>query len=90
LLTEEKILFDFIESLAASEQSYIDFICSFLQFNSKEQRSESFVRRALLVLYNTVLKGKYQTQQLELFIPKIFNHLIYLLQLRYDEEAVKV
>jgi hypothetical protein len=59
LLTEEKIVFDFIESLATSDSSYFEFLFGFLKFSSKEQRSESFVRRTLLIFYHTLLKGRY-------------------------------
>jgi hypothetical protein len=61
LLTEEKAVFDFIESLndffVSKEEiqlDYYDFLIKFTEFNG-EPRQEAFIRRTLQIIYNKLL-----------------------------------
>lgn len=64
LLTEEKVVFDFIEQLndfyitnPEIQASYLNFLLGFLEY-AGESRAEVFIRRVLLLIYNKVLAGK--------------------------------
>lgn len=62
LLSEEKVVFDFVEILCSPTIAYFDFLSQFLTFNKQENRSEAFIRRALSIFFNALLKGKFCPQ----------------------------
>ena len=62
LLSEEKVVFDFIEVLCTPTIAYFDFLFQFLKFDKTENRSEAFIRRTLAIFFNSILKGKLCTQ----------------------------
>ena len=97
LLTEEKVVFDFIETLCAPTISYYEFLFNFLTFNPDDLRSEAFIRRALSIFFNAILKGKLCPPQealnqnlIQKVIPQLLIQLTELVELRYDVEVSKI
>lgn len=93
LLSEEKIVFDFIESLnefvrlnEAAQQKYCEFLFEFTEYKG-ESRSEAFIKRTLGILYSILLKGQIRDEILETLVPKLFDVMERLINLRYDNQA---
>ena len=61
LLSEEKVVFDFIETLCVPTIAYLEFLFDFLTYDKNDQRSEAFIRRVLSIFYNCLLRGKFCT-----------------------------
>ena len=64
LLSEERTVFDFIESLnefymmnEKTQKLYFDFLLKFTEYKG-EMRSEAFIKRTFAIFYNILLKGK--------------------------------
>ena len=58
----------------------------FTDYNG-EVRSEAFIRRTLQIIYNKLLQGKITLSVANSFIPKLFDRLQTLIDLRYNSEA---
>jgi hypothetical protein len=90
MLTEEKVVFEFIEQLndfyisePEIHASYLDFLLSFLHYQG-DPRAEVFVRRVLILIYNKVLTGKISCSLATKLAPKLYDRLQSLIDLRYD------
>lgn len=98
LLSEEKVVFDFIESLCVPTIAYYEFLFEFLVYNKEDQRSEAFIRRSLSIFFNCLLRGKCCTpnshdqtnELLPNMMPQLFSKLCEIVDLRYDSEIAKV
>jgi hypothetical protein len=89
LLTEEKVVFDFIEQLndfyicdAEIQLAYIDFLSSFLDY-SGDQRSDAFIRRVLQIMFNKMLTCKINANLIKRVLPNILDRMQSLIELRY-------
>lgn len=90
MLTEEKVVFDFIELLndfyicdAEIQLSYIDFLLSFLNYNG-DPRSDAFIRRVLQILFNKMLTRKIGSNLIKKVLPSILDRMQILIELRYQ------
>jgi len=64
LLSEERTVFDFIESLndffflnSETQSLYLDFLFKFTEYKG-EQRQEAFIKRSLAIFYVALLRGR--------------------------------
>jgi len=92
LLTEEKIVFDFIETLndfylgePDIQQSYIDFLLSFTEYTGNP-RFEAVIRRVLQILYNKLLTSRVNPTLITYVVPKVFDRMQVLVDLRYNPD----
>ena len=93
LLTEERAVFDFIEGLnefcylnEQTQRLYFDFLLKFTEYKG-ELRSEAFIKRTFSIFYNTLLKGKICKNFINEIVPKLFERMQTLIDLRYDNQA---
>lgn len=93
LLTEEKAVFDFIEALndfvrlnEKAQESYCEFLFNFTEYRG-EPRSEAFIRRTFGILYNILLKGRIAEPIVSDLVPRLFDRMQELIDLRYDNQA---
>jgi hypothetical protein len=89
LLTEEKVVFDFIEQLndfyicdAEIQLAYIDFLSSFLDYNG-DPRSDAFIRRVLHIMFSKMLTCKISAYLIKRVLPTILDRMQSLIELRY-------
>jgi len=89
LLTEEKVVFDFIEQLndfyicdVEIQLAYIDFLSSFLDYNG-DPRSDAFIRRVLQIMFNKMLTCKISANLIKRVLPNILDRMQSLIELRY-------
>jgi hypothetical protein len=81
LLTEEKAVFDFIDSLnefytdlPETHLAYLEFLMTFIDY-SGDSRSEAFTRKALQILHHKILLGKVDSNLVKLIMPRVFDQL---------------
>ena len=93
LLSEEKVVFDFIESLnefvrlnEKAQENYCEFLFDFTEYRG-EPRSEGFIRRTFGILYSILLKGRITSPIVTNLVPRLFDRMQQLIDLRYDNQA---
>ena len=94
LVNEEKVTFEFIESLndifMKNDQThlmYLKFLIQFTDYDCQEPHSEAFVRRVFSILNSVILKGKVAVHILKEIMPIIYDRIQYLIDLRYNNDA---
>jgi hypothetical protein len=94
LMNEEKITFEFIESLNSvliknpqSHLLYFKFLLSMTEYEIQEPHSEAFIRRTFSILNSVILQGKLSAELLKEILPYLFEKIEYLINLRYNNEA---
>lgn len=90
LLSEERTVFDFIESLndffflnAETQSLYLDFLFKFTEYKG-EQRQEAFIKRSLAIFYIALLRGRVQKSIIRDLLPRLIDRMKDLINLRYD------
>ena len=93
LLSEERTVFDFIETLndfyvlsVETQALYCDFLYRFMEFKS-EQRQEAFIKRSFSIFYSALLRGRIQRAILKELLPRLIERMKSLIDLRYDSQA---
>jgi hypothetical protein len=89
LLSEEKVVFDFVEALCSPTLAYYEFLSQFLVFDKLQPRSEAFIRRSLPIFFNALLTGKLCNLFFKV-IPNLCAAIADLIELRYETEAAKI
>ena len=94
LLGEEKLAFEFIERVAPTLrqreetfEAYLQYLLDFLDYRPSETRMEVFVRRSLSIVNNLILRGDFDAATLKAFLPRLYEKIGALINLRYDSEA---
>ena len=64
LLTEERTVFDFIESLnefyalnVDAQVVYLEFLFKFTEYRGEQSRQEAFIKRTISIFYRVLLRG---------------------------------
>ena len=93
LLTEERAVFDFVESLndfyylkTDTQQLFNDFLLRFTEYKC-ELRQEAFIKRSFSIFYSALLRGRVQKAVLKDIVPKMLDRMKELIDLRYDNQA---
>lgn len=91
LLSEERTVFDFIESLndfyalsTDTQEAYLEFLFRFTEYRSEQQRQEAFIKRSLSIFYGIILRGALQKAIIPSLMPKLIERMKDLINLRYD------
>lgn len=94
LVNEEKVTFEFIESLnevfLKNDQThlmYLKFLIQFTNYDDQEPHSEAFVRRVFSILSSVILRGKIAQHILKEILPTLYDRIEYLINLRYNNDA---
>lgn len=94
LVNEEKVTFEFIESLneiiRKNEQThllYLKFLLQFTDYDYQEPHSEAFIRRTFSILNSIIIRGKVANHILREILPGLYERIEYLINLRYNNEA---
>ena len=82
LLTEEKLTFEFIESLngivsknSQTHLMYFQFLLQFTEYEIQEPHSEAFIRRIFTILNSIILQGKIPNDILLEILPTLFDRI---------------
>jgi len=93
LLTEEKVIFDFIESMnevmRLNKETHLIYFMFLLDFTDYqvEPHAEAFIRRAFNIINNIILKGAIGQDTLAKVIDPLYEKMRNLIELRYNSEA---
>lgn len=96
LVSEEREVFDFIEYLpsvfksTANYVNYFVFLLGFLEFDAKKPHSDAFVRRALVVIKNSIMSPSLDNEMMKELIQNLYSKLAAIIGLRFNNEANKV
>lgn len=94
LLSEEKVLFEFIENLNEivkknnqTHLMYFKFLMQFTDYEVQEPHSEAFIRRTFSILNNIILQGRASNEILLQILPTLFERIEEIVNYRYNNEA---
>jgi len=65
---------------------YCNFLIKFTEY-AGEARSEAFIRRTFSILYQILLRGKVSASILKTIMPMLFDRMVDLIDLRYNQGA---
>ena len=93
LLSEERTVFDFIETLndfyilsSETQALYFDFLFRFTEYTG-EQRQEAFIKRSFSIFYSALLRGRIKKSIVKELVPRLIERMKSLIDLRYNNEA---
>lgn len=96
LVSEEKLVFDFIENLHNSftqvkcYQAYFSFLMDIFTFNSKDPHTDGFARRSLLILRTFIIDKTIPLAQVKTLLPLIYSKFRTLISLRFNNEHTSI
>lgn len=94
LVTEEKVVFDFIEQLndvvrlnPQTHVYYLKFLLSFAEYSPNEPHSEAFTRRIYSIISSLILQAKVPLEILKEVLSFLYERTEQLISLRYNNDA---
>ncbi len=95
LLSEEKTMFDFVETLPviyAKEDSYaayFDFLLDMLVFRIDDPHSDAFIRRAIAIIRDFIIARNMSLGLVKRLIPQLYPRFGTIISLRFQNDACK-
>lgn len=96
IFAEEKLIFELIEYIASalaehcSLAQYFDFLLQFLHFRPDIMHTDAFTRKAMEIFKNCITLQGIDMKLLKQLVPKLYEKLEDVAELRFDSGACKV